>query len=302
MPIYDWCQTKEEEDDMQPEVHGFFHADTNTISYVVKDPGSNACAVIDSVLDYDPASGRTSTVFADQIVDYVKSRKLKVEWILETHAHADHLSAAPYIKQRLGGKTAIGSNITTVQNVFGKVFNAGPEFRSDGSQFDALLSDGDEVLVGGLRGRVMYTPGHTPACITYVFGDAAFIGDTLFMPDYGTSRCDFPGGDAHQLYKSVQKILSLPPQTRLFLCHDYLPPGRTEYRWETTVAEQKAHNVQIHEGVSEDQFVTLRKARDATLKMPVLILPSVQVNIRAGELPPAEDNGINYLKIPVNVL
>jgi glyoxylase-like metal-dependent hydrolase (beta-lactamase superfamily II) len=287
---------------MQPEVHGFFHADTNTISYVVKDPGSNACAVIDSVLDYDPASGRTSTVFADQIVDYVKSRKLKVEWILETHAHADHLSAAPYIKQRLGGKTAIGSNITTVQNVFGKVFNAGPEFRSDGSQFDALLSDGDEVLVGGLRGRVMYTPGHTPACITYVFGDAAFIGDTLFMPDYGTSRCDFPGGDAHQLYKSVQKILSLPPQTRLFLCHDYLPPGRTEYRWETTVAEQKAHNVQIHEGVSEDQFVTLRKARDATLKMPVLILPSVQVNIRAGELPPAEDNGINYLKIPVNVL
>ncbi|HET6375711.1 MAG TPA: MBL fold metallo-hydrolase, partial [Methylocella sp.] len=194
MPNYDWCQTKKEEDDMQPEVHGFFHADTNTISYVVKDPGSNACAVIDSVLDYDPAAGRTSTVFADQIVGYVESRKLKVEWILETHAHADHLSAAPYIKQRLGGKTAIGANITTVQNVFGKVFNAGPEFRRDGSQFDALLSDGDEVLVGGLRGRVMYTPGHTPACITYVFGDAAFIGDTLFMPDYGTARCDFPGG------------------------------------------------------------------------------------------------------------
>lgn len=287
---------------MQPEVHGFFHADTNTISYVVKDPGSNACAVIDSVLDYDPAAGRTATVFAGQIVDYVESRKLKVEWILETHAHADHLSAAPYIKQRLGGKTAIGSNITTVQNVFGKVFNAGPEFRRDGSQFDALLSDGDEISIGGLRGRVMYTPGHTPACITYVFGDAAFIGDTLFMPDYGTARCDFPGGDAHQLYKSIQKILSLPPQTRLFLCHDYLPPGRTEYRWETTVAEQKAHNVQIHEGISEDQFVTLRKARDATLKMPMLILPSVQVNIRAGELPPAEDNGINYLKIPVNVL
>lgn len=287
---------------MQPEVQGFFHADTNTISYVVKDPGSNACAVIDSVLDYDPASGRTSTIFAGQIVDFVESRKLKAEWILETHAHADHLSAAPYIKQRLGGKTAIGANITTVQNVFGKVFNAGPEFRRDGSQFDVLLSDGDEVLIGGLRGRVIYTPGHTPACITYVFGDAAFIGDTLFMPDYGTARCDFPGGDAHQLYKSVQKILSLPPQTRLFLCHDYLPPGRTEYRWETTVAEQKAHNVQIHEGISEDQFVTLRKARDAALKMPMLILPSVQVNIRAGELPPAEDNGINYLKIPVNVL
>jgi glyoxylase-like metal-dependent hydrolase (beta-lactamase superfamily II) len=225
-----------------------------------------------------------------------------VDWILETHAHADHLSAAPYLKNRLGSKIGIGAKITIVQKVFGKIFNAGSEFQLDGSQFDALFHDGDEIAIGGLRGRAIHTPGHTPACMTYIFGDAAFIGDTLFMPDYGTARCDFPGGDARQLYRSVRKIFALPPQTRLFLCHDYLPPGRAEYRWETTVAEQKSHNIQINDSVTEDQFVTMRKNRDASLQMPRLIIPSVQVNMRAGNLPPAEDNGITYLKVPVNLL
>jgi glyoxylase-like metal-dependent hydrolase (beta-lactamase superfamily II) len=272
------------------------------VSYVVKDPQSNACAIIDPVLDFDPASGRTSTVSAQPIAAFVETNKLRAEWILETHAHADHVSAAPYLKERLGGRIGIGAHITIVQKVFGKIFNAGADFRRDGSQFDALFDDGAEIDIGGLRGRAIHTPGHTPACMTYIFGDAAFIGDTLFMPDYGTARCDFPGGDARQLYRSIQTILALPPQTRLFLCHDYLPPGRTEYRWETAVAEQRAHNIQINDGVTEDQFVDTRKRRDATLDMPRLILPSVQVNMRAGRLPPPEENGVSYIKIPVNLL
>jgi glyoxylase-like metal-dependent hydrolase (beta-lactamase superfamily II) len=287
---------------MQPEVQAFFDEPTNTVSYVVKDPRSNACAIIDPVLDFDPASGRTSTVFAQAIAAFVEGRDLRADWILETHVHADHLSAAPYLKERFGGKIGIGAHITIVQNVFGKVFNAGSDFQRDGRQFDALFDDGAEIAIGGLRGRAIHTPGHTPACMTYIFGDAAFIGDTLFMPDYGTARCDFPSGDARQLYRSIQKIFALPPQTRLFLCHDYLPPGRAEYRWETTIAAQRAHNIQIHDGVSEDQFVEMRKRRDATLQMPRLIIPSVQVNMRAGQLPPAEANGVTYLKVPVNLL
>jgi glyoxylase-like metal-dependent hydrolase (beta-lactamase superfamily II) len=287
---------------MRPEVQAFFDEPTNTVSYVVKDPRSNACAIIDPVLDFDPASGRTSAVSAQAIAAFVEGRDLRADWILETHAHADHLSAAPSLSERLGGKIGIGFNITAVQHVFGKVFNAGSDFQRDGSQFDALFDDGAEIAIGGLRGCAIHTPGHTPACMTYIFGDAAFIGDTLFMPDYGTARCDFPGGDARQLYRSVQKIFALPPQTRLFHCHDYLPPGRAEYRWETTIAEQRAHNIQINDGVTEDQFVEMRKRRDATLGMPRLIIPSVQVNVRAGQLPPAEDNGVTYLKVPVNLL
>jgi len=269
---------------------------------MVRDSHSNACAIVDSVLDFDAASGRTSTISAEAIAAYVEKQYLRCDWILETHAHADHLSAAPYLKERLRSKIGIGSNITVVQNVFGKIFNAGTEFQRDGSQFDALFADGAEIVIGTLSGRAIYTPGHTPACMTYIFGNAAFIGDTLFMPDYGTARCDFPGGDARELYRSIQKLFSLPPETRLFVCHDYLPPGRTQYRWETTVAEQKAHNIQIHEGVTEDEFAKIRNQRDATLHMPVLIIPSVQVNMRAGHLPPPEDNGTTYLKLPVNIL
>ena len=287
---------------MQPQVEAFFHEPTNTASYVVRDARSNACAIVDSVLDYEAASGRTSTASAEAIARYVEEHGLRCEWILETHAHADHLSAAPYLKERLKSRIGIGANITIVQNVFGKIFNAGTEFQRDGGQFDALFGEGAEITIGTLRGRALHTPGHTPACMTYIFGDAAFIGDTLFMPDYGTARCDFPGGDARTLYKSVQKLFALPGQTRLFLCHDFLAPGRGEYKWETTVAEQKAHNIQIHQGVTEDEFAAMRKARDATLRMPALILPSVQVNMRAGYLPPVESNGVIYLKLPVNLL
>lgn len=287
---------------MQAKVQAFFDEPTNTVSYVIKDPQSMACAIIDPVLDYDPASGRTSAISAQKIAAFVESNKLQTEWILETHAHADHVTAAPYLKERLGGKIGIGANITIVQKVFGKVFNAGPGFRQDGSQFDTLFDDGAVIGIGGLRGRAIHTPGHTPACMTYIFGDAAFVGDTLFMPDYGTARCDFPGGDAGQLYRSIQIIFAMPPETRLFLCHDYLPPGRTDYRWEATVAEQRAHNILIHDGVAEEQFVEIRKKRDATLKMPALIIPSVQINMRAGQLPAAEDNGVTYLKVPVNLL
>lgn len=287
---------------MQPQVQAFFDEPTNTVSYVIRDSQSGACAIIDPVLGFDPASGRTSVASAEPVAAYIEAHHLRAEWILETHAHADHLSAAPYLKGRLGGKIGIGANITIVQNVFGKVFNAGPEFQRNGSQFDALFGDGAAIEIGGLRGYAIHTPGHTPACMTYIFGDAAFIGDTLFMPDYGTARCDFPGGDARQLYRSIQKIFALPPQTRLFLCHDYLPPGRAEYRWETTIAEQRAHNIQIKDGVTEDQFAEMRKKRDATLQVPRLIIPSVQVNIRAGHFPPAEDNGVTYLKVPVNLL
>ncbi len=284
----------------RPIVTHFFDEPTNTFSYVVQDPDSRACAILDSVLDFDYAAGRTDTRSADEIIAFVRDNGLEVEWVLETHVHADHLSAAPYLHEKLGGKTGIGANITVVQDVFGKAFNAGTEFARDGSQFDCLFKEGDTFAIGNLEGRVLHTPGHTPACLTYVIGDAAFVGDTLFMPDYGTARCDFPGGDARTLYQSIQKVLTLPDATRLFLCHDYKAPGRDEYCHVTTVAEQRAHNVHVHEGIDEEAFVKMRTERDATLDMPRLILPSVQVNMRAGHMPPAEDNGQVYLKVPIN--
>ena len=285
---------------MRPEVTPFFDDATNTFSYVVADPATKRCAVIDAVLDYDPASGRTHRRSADAIVAFVRERGLEVEWLLETHVHADHLSAAPYLQERLGGKLAIGEEIRTVQEVFGKIFNAGTEFQRDGSQFDRLFKDGDSFAVGTIPARAIHTPGHTPACMTYVIGDAAFVGDTLFMPDAGTARADFPGGDARQLYRSIRKIFALPDETRLFLCHDYKAPGRDAYRCETTVGEEKRRNVHVREGVSEDEFVALRTARDKTLSLPRLIIPSVQVNMRGGRLPPPEDNGVSYLKVPVD--
>jgi glyoxylase-like metal-dependent hydrolase (beta-lactamase superfamily II) len=284
-----------------PIVQHFFDEPTNTFSYVVRDPASQACAILDSVLDFDYAAGTTDVRSADEIIEYVRANDLKVEWILETHVHADHLSAAPYLHEKLGGKTGIGAHIRDVQEIFGKAFNAGTEFARDGSQFDRLFREGDRFTIGGLECEVMHTPGHTPACLTYVIGDAAFVGDTLFMPDYGTARCDFPGGDARVLYQSIRKVLSLPSETRIFLCHDYKAPGRDEYVHQTTVAEQREANIHVHDGVSEDEFVKMRTERDATLDMPRLILPSVQVNMRAGEMPPAEDNGQVYLKIPVNL-
>jgi len=288
--------------DSCPRVTAFFDEATNTASYVVGDPSSHACAVIDSVLDFDYASGRTSTASADQIIAHIRDHGLDPVWLLETHVHADHLSAAPYIQRELGsGKIGIGAEIVTVQNIFGKVFNAGTEFQRDGSQFDCLFRERDRFEIGGLTGFVLHTPGHTPACLTYVIGDAAFVGDTLFMPDYGTARCDFPGGSAATLWDSIQKVLSLPEDTRLFLCHDYKAPGRDAYAWETTVAEQKTANVHIS-GKTRDEFVALREARDATLGMPKLIIPSIQVNMRAGRMPPVEENGTSYLKVPLNTL
>ncbi|EHA16328.1 MBL fold metallo-hydrolase [Halomonas sp. HAL1] len=284
----------------RPIVKHFFDEPTNTFSYVVQDPDSSACAIIDSVLDFDYAAGRTDGRSADNIIAFVREHQLDVAWILETHVHADHLSAAPYLHEQLGGKTGIGAKIVKVQEIFGKAFNAGTEFARDGSQFDALFEEGDTFAIGQLQGRVLHTPGHTPACLTYVVGDAAFVGDTLFMPDYGTARCDFPGGDARTLYHSIQKVLALPEQTRLFLCHDYKAPGRDTFQHETSVAEQRNENVHIHEGVSEEAFVKMRTERDATLGMPRLIIPSVQVNMRAGALPPAEENGTVYLKVPIN--
>lgn len=284
----------------RPIVTHFFDEPTNTFSYVVQDPDSRACAILDSVLDFDYAAGRTDTRSADEIIAFVRDNGLEVEWVLETHVHADHLSAAPYLHEKLGGKTGIGANITVVQDVFGKAFNAGTEFARDGSQFDRLFEEGDTFAIGSLEARVLHTPGHTPACLTYVIGDAAFVGDTLFMPDYGTARCDFPGGDARTLYRSIQKVLALPGETRLFLCHDYKAPNREEYQHETSVAEQRRLNVHVHEGISEEEFVKMRTERDATLDMPRLILPSVQVNMRAGHMPPAEDNGQVYLKVPIN--
>lgn len=285
-----------------PKVKAFFDEQTNTVSYVVRDPQSNACAIIDSVLDFDAASGRTKTESAQRIVDYVNREKLSVAWILETHVHADHLSAAPWLRAQLGGQIAIGNQVPIVQRVFGDLFNAEPSFARDGSQFDHLIADGGELAIGQLRLTAMATPGHTPACMTYIIGDAAFVGDTLFMPDYGTARCDFPGGDAATLFQSIQKILALPPQTRLFLCHDYKAPGREKYVWETTVAAQRHENVHVKQGTTEQEFVRFREKRDAGLDMPRLILPSVQVNMRAGQLPPAEDNGIQYLKLPLNAV
>jgi len=285
-----------------PQIKAFFDEPTFTVTYVVHDPESGSAAIIDSVLDYDPASGRTSFTSADEVLAYVAEMELAVEWHLETHAHADHLSAAPYLQQKLGGKIAIGEHIVTVQETFGKLFNAGTEFQRDGSDFDQLWKDGDRFKIGNLDVTVLHVPGHTPACIAYVIGDAVFVGDTMFMPDYGTARADFPGGDARTLYQSAKRLLALPPETRLFMCHDYLPEGRTDYVWETTVAAERSANVHIHDGVSEDEFVAMREARDKTLAMPRLILPSVQVNMRAGRMPPAEDNGVTYLKIPVNAV
>ena len=285
----------------QPQVHGIFDPATWTVTYVVYEKPGSACAIIDSVLDYDPKSGRTSHTSADKAIAFVKANDLKLEWILETHAHADHLSAAPYLKQQLGGKTGIGDHITGVQKVFKGIFNMESSFKLDGSQFDHLFADGESIHIGAVSGHTMYVPGHTPACVAYQFGDGVFVGDTMFMPDVGTARCDFPGGDAKTLYASTRKILSLPDTTRLFMCHDY-PPNDRPVAFETTVAEQRANNIHVHDGISEAQFVQMRTQRDATLEMPVLILPAVQINIRAGELPPKEDNGISYAKIPLNAL
>ena len=285
-----------------PQIRAFFDDATNTVSYVVHDPETRQAAIIDSVLDYDAAAGRITYASADAIITYVREQHLTVEWLLETHAHADHLSAAPYLQGRLGGKLAIGKAILTVQETFGKLFNEGTEFARDGSQFDHLFEDGDRFTIGNLNATVLHVPGHTPADLAYVIGDAAFIGDTLFMPDYGTARADFPGGDARTLYRSIRRLLTLPAETRLFLCHDYKAPGRDEYRWETTVAEQRADNVHVHDGVDEDGFVAMREARDATLDMPKLILPSIQVNMRGGHLPEPEANGTRYLKIPLDAL
>lgn len=286
---------------MKADVKAFFDEATNTVSYIVRDPSTNICAIIDPVLDFDQKSGRTSTKSADKIAGHVEAHGLGVAWILETHAHADHLTAAPYLQQLLGGKIAIGEHIGDVQKVFQKTFNLDPDFPVDGAQFDHLFEDGDEFLVGKLKGRVMHTPGHTPACVTYIIEDAAFVGDTLFMPDYGTARCDFPGGNARTLYRSIRRLLTeLPGDMRLFLCHDYKAPGREDYAWETTVAEQRAQNIHVHDGVGEEDFVTMREARDKTLSMPQLILPSIQVNIRAGHFPDVEDNGVSYLKLPLN--
>lgn len=285
---------------MTPAVKAFFDEATNTVSYAVRDPEGTACAIIDSVLDFDHAAGRTSTASADTIIAWVKAEGLRVEWILESHVHADHLSAAPYLQEHLGGKIGIGDQITVVQDTFGKVFNEGTEFQRDGSQFDQLFREGDSFMIGQLRGEVLHTPGHTPACLTYVIGDAAFVGDTLFMPDFGTARCDFPGGSSADLYNSIQKILALPDETRIFVGHDYKAPGRDDYAWETTVGEQKALNVHVGAGRSIEEFVEMRDARDATLGMPRLILPSLQVNMRAGQMPEPDDQGDVFLKIPVN--
>jgi glyoxylase-like metal-dependent hydrolase (beta-lactamase superfamily II) len=280
----------------------FFDEPTFTATHVAFDPATRRGAIVDSVLNFDYASGRTSTKGADEVVDYVKRESLKIDWLLETHAHADHLSAAPYLQQKLGGKLAIGREITTVQTVFGKLFNFGTEFARDGSQFDQLFGDGDSFAIGEIPATTLHVPGHTPADVAFVIGDAAFIGDTLFMPDYGTARADFPGGDARALYRSIRRLLSLPSETRLFLCHDYKAPGRDHFLWETTVGDERTKNVHVHDGIEEEAFVSMRTVRDKTLDLPHLILPSVQVNVRGGRLPPAEDNGTRYLKLPLDLL
>lgn len=285
----------------KPNVNAFFDEATFTITYVVADPTTGRAAVVDPVLDFDPASGRTSTTSADKVIEFIKGENLEIDWILETHVHADHLSGAPYIREQLGGKTAIGANVTAVQKTFKGVFNL-KDLATDGSQFDHLFADDESFDIGAIAGRVIATPGHTPACITYVIGDAAFVGDTLFMPDFGSARTDFPGGDATQLYESVQKILSLPDETRLFMCHDYKAPGRDVYAWETSVAEQRASNIHINDTVSREAFVEMREGRDSQLGMPKLILPSLQVNLCAGRLPEPEDNDIRYLKIPLDAV
>lgn len=286
----------------KPEIKAFFDEATNTTSYVAQDPSTKKAVIIDSVLDFDPASGRTSFESANSIIEYVKTNGLQIEWLLETHAHADHLSAAPYLQEQLGGKLAIGEHIQTVQNVFGKIFNEGSDFARDGSQFDQLFADGDRFNFGNLEAITIHVPGHTPADLAYIIGDAAFIGDTLFMPDYGTARVDFPGGDAATLYQSIRRLMTLPDDTRVFLCHDYKAPGRDQYAWETTIGAERTANVHVHDGVSEEEFIAMRTARDATLDMPTLILPSIQVNMRGGHFPEPEDNGTRYLKLPVNAV
>lgn len=286
----------------RPVVKTFFDEATFTATHVVHDPQTLAAAIIDSVMDFDQPSGRTSLESAFEVIDYVRSERLEVEWILETHAHADHMSAAPYLQQKLGGQLAIGKQIVAVQDVFGKIFNEGTEFARDGSQFDRLFEDGDGFAIGNIPAMALHVPGHTPADMAYVIGDAAFIGDTMFMPDYGSARADFPGGDARQLYRSVRRLMKLPDETRVFLCHDYKAPNREQYVWETTILAERTGNVHLHEGVTEDDFVEMRRQRDATLEMPRLILPSLQVNMRAGHLPEPEDNGTRYLKIPLNLL
>jgi len=285
----------------RPEIAAFFDATTNTISYVVRDPGSRACAIVDPVMDFDQAAGRIAFVGAEAIAAHVRAHDLEVHWIVETHVHADHLSAARYLRERLGGRIAIGERIVAVQETFGRIFAEGPAFRRDGSQFDRLLADGDAYMIGGMRAVALHTPGHTPACMTHVVGDAAFVGDTLFMPDGGSARADFPGGDARTLYRSMRRILDLPPSTRLFMCHDYAPGGR-EIRWQSSVAEERAGNIHVRDGIGEDAFVAMREARDRTLGMPRLILPSLQVNMRAGELPPADAEGRRFLKLPLDAL
>ncbi len=286
---------------IKPDVRAFFDAATWTLTYVVKDPDSVHCAIIDSVLDYDAASGRTRTESADRVIAMIQADDLIVDWILETHVHADHLSAAPYLHRALGGQIGIGNHIVDVQTIFAALFNVEPEFKRDGSQFDALFDDNETFQIGGMTATAMHTPGHTPACMSYLIGDALFVGDTLFMPDYGTARCDFPGGDARTLYQSIQRLLALPPETRMFLCHDYLPNGR-ELAYQTTIEAQRRSNIHVHSGISEEEFVTMRTAKDQTLSMPTLILPSVQINMRAGQLPPAEANGTRYLKIPLDAV
>lgn len=286
---------------VKPDVTSFFDAPTNTVTYVVKDPNSKSCAIIDPVMDIDYAAGRIAYESANAVIAHIEKNGLTLEWLIETHVHADHLSAAPYIQKKLGGKIGIGKNITIVQETFGKVFNEGTEFQRDGSQFDRLFEDGDSYLIGGLTARVMHTPGHTPACMTHVIGDAAFVGDTLFMPDGGSARADFPGGDARTLFRSIRRVLSLPNDMHLFMCHDYGPNGR-DINWETTVDEQRKHNIHAKDGISEDEFVSLREARDKTLAMPKLIIPSLQINMKAGELPPADESGKRFLKVPLNGL
>jgi len=286
--------------DIKPKVQAFFDEATNTISYIVKDPSSDSCAIVDSVMDIDYAAGRITYDHADQLIAQIKKQGLKLEWIIETHVHADHLSAAPYIQEKMGGKIGIGSNILVVQDTFGKIFNEGTEFQRDGSQFDALFEDGDTYTIGNMQAVALYTPGHTPACMTHVMGDAAFVGDTLFMPDGGSARADFPGGDAGTLYDSIQKVLTLPDEMRLFMCHDYGPNGR-DIAWETTVAEEKAHNIHVGGGKTRAEFIKFRTERDATLAMPRLIIPSLQVNMRAGDVPTDRD-GNPMLKVPVNKL
>lgn len=286
----------------RPKVTGFFDEATNTVSYVVADPETRICAIIDSLLDFDQASGRTRTDSADRMIAFVREQGLTCEWIIDTHVHADHLTAAPHIQQQLGGKTGIGAHISTVQKVFARIFNEGQSFHTDGSQFNHLFQDGETYKIGSLDARAIHTPGHTPACMSHLIGDALFVGDTIFMPDFGTARCDFPGGDAGTLYDSIQKLFALPDETRVFLCHDYKAPGRDEYIWETTIGAEKQLNIHVRSGTSRDAFIRMRTARDATLAMPKLILPSVQINMRAGELPEPEDNGQRYMKIPINAL